>query len=111
MNEEERKAIEDMNKFANGIDMSCVTAKQMQIILNLIKKLQKENKLLLRRYSEPILKQAIKDKIVKLNLSILECKSLVDDDGKHKKHAKKTISFLKKQRDILKELIEEREEK
>ena len=43
MNEEEKKAIEDMNRFANGIDMSCVTARQMQIILNLIEKLQKEN--------------------------------------------------------------------
>lgn len=40
MNKEEKKAIEDMNRFANGIDMSCVTARQMQIILNLIEKLQ-----------------------------------------------------------------------
>ena len=44
MDEEEKKAIEDMNRFANGIDMSCVTARQMQIILNLVEKLQKENK-------------------------------------------------------------------
>lgn len=44
MEEEEKKAIEDMNRFANGIDMSCVTARQMQIILNLVEKLQKENK-------------------------------------------------------------------
>lgn len=44
MNTEEKKAIEDMNRFANGIDMSCVTARQMQIILNLVEKLQKENK-------------------------------------------------------------------
>lgn len=43
MNEEEKKSIEDMNRFANGIDMSCVTARQMQIILNLVEKLQKEN--------------------------------------------------------------------
>ena len=43
MNQKEKKAIEDMDRFANGIDMSCVTARQMQIILNLIKKLQKEN--------------------------------------------------------------------
>lgn len=41
---EEKKSIEDMNRFANGIDMSCVTARQMQIILNLVEKLQKENK-------------------------------------------------------------------
>lgn len=44
MNKEEKKAIEDMNRFANGIDMSCVTARQMQIILNLVEKLKKENK-------------------------------------------------------------------
>lgn len=43
MNEEEKKAIEDMNRFANGIDMGCVSARQMQIVLNLIEKLQKEN--------------------------------------------------------------------
>lgn len=43
MNEEEKKSIEDMNRFANGIDMSCVIARQMQIILNLVEKLQKEN--------------------------------------------------------------------
>ena len=43
MNEKEKKSIEDMNRFANGIDMSCVTARQMQIILNLIEKLLKEN--------------------------------------------------------------------
>lgn len=47
MNKEEKKAIEDMNSFANGIDMSCVTARQLQIILNLIEKLQKENEELL----------------------------------------------------------------
>ena len=41
MNKEERKAIEDMNRFANGIDMSCVTARQMQIISNLIEKMKK----------------------------------------------------------------------
>lgn len=52
MNKEERKAIEDMNRFANGIDMSCVTARQMQIILNLIKKLQKENEELTISYKE-----------------------------------------------------------
>lgn len=44
MNKEEKKAIKDMNKFANSIDTSCVTARQMQIILNLVEKLKKENK-------------------------------------------------------------------
>lgn len=43
MNKKEKKAVEDMDRFANGIDMSCVTARQMQTILNLLKQLQKEN--------------------------------------------------------------------
>lgn len=43
MNKEEKKAIKDMDRFANGIDMSGVSASQMQTILNLIAKLQKEN--------------------------------------------------------------------
>ena len=43
MNKEEKKAVEDMDRFANGIDMSGVSASQMQTILNLIEKLQKEN--------------------------------------------------------------------
>ena len=79
MNKEERKAIEDMNRFANGIDMSCVTARQMQIILNLIKKLQKENEdyfekyryhlqqneSLTKEFSNVIPVQIVKDKIEK----------------------------------------------
>lgn len=43
MNKEEKKAVEDMDRFANGIDMSGVSASQMQTILNLLKQLQKEN--------------------------------------------------------------------
>lgn len=43
MNEEEKKAIKNMDRFANGIDMSIVSASQMQTILNLIEKLKKEN--------------------------------------------------------------------
>lgn len=46
MNKEEKRAIKDMDRFANSIDMSGVTAKQMQIILDLIKRLQKENETL-----------------------------------------------------------------
>ena len=54
LSEEEKKTIEDMNRFANGIDMSCVTARQMQIILNLVEKLQKENEKLKNiRYDTP----------------------------------------------------------
>lgn len=52
MNKEEKNAIEAMDKFANGIDTSCVTAKQMRIILNLIAKLQNENKALKEENAE-----------------------------------------------------------
>ena len=67
MNEKEKKAIEDMNRFANGIDMSCVSARQMQIVLNLIEKLQKENEKALAEYME-WQKQELdqKDKIIDL---------------------------------------------
>lgn len=57
MNEEEKKAIEDMNRFANGIDMSCVSARQMQIVLNLIEKLQKENEQLKKNNNKCLAKQ------------------------------------------------------
>lgn len=43
MNEEEKKALKAMDRFANSEDLSVVTAKEMRIILNLIKNLQKEN--------------------------------------------------------------------
>lgn len=115
---EEKKAIETFKSWKdynirnkNKLLKADEIIKVQETILNLIKKLQKENELLLQRFSEPILKEAIKEKISELNLSILECKSLVHDDGKYKEHAKKSISFLKKQRDILEKLIEEREEK
>ena len=43
MNKEEKKCIKSMKRFANVYDMTSVTAKEMQTILNLIEKLQKEN--------------------------------------------------------------------
>ena len=113
MNEKEKEAIEfikDLISWDVGFSQypDKEDCEKLETILNLIEKLQKENELLLQRFSEPILKQAIKEKISELDLSILECKSLVHDDGKYKEHAKKSISFLKKQRDILEKLIEER---
>lgn len=114
MNKEERKAIEDMNKFANGIDMSCVTARQMQIILNLIEKLQKENEelknqettarrineLLVQRYSNSIPVQKVKDNIEKLKA---QYKTALEKNS--------TEAFiLKCQITILQELIKESEE-
>ena len=91
MNEEEKKSIEDMNRFANGIDMSCVTARQMQIILNLIEKLQKENEelknqevtsrkineLLVQRYSNSISKSKLKDIIDRIDYDIKKTKEII----------------------------------
>lgn len=53
----------------------------------------------------------VKGKIEELNIAILECEYLDDDDEEYKKAVEKDKFILKKQRDILEELIEEREEK
>lgn len=66
MTEEEKKAIEDMNRFANSIDMSCVSARQMQIVLNLIEKLQKENEQLRTEVNSLKKELRQKDKIIDL---------------------------------------------
>lgn len=116
MNKEEKKAIEDMNKFANGIDMSCVSARQMQIILNLIEKLQKENEelknreatarrineLLVQRYSNSIPIQKVKDKIEELKNKPLKIKQ----NGKYyyETHAYNKIIIV-----VLQELLEKEE--
>lgn len=114
MNEEEKKSIEDMNRFANGIDMSCVTARQMQIILNLIEKLQKENEELKADNYE--LNNRITDLLE--NISIQKVKDKIEEEklpltivGGRKN--KKTLEYGIKlgRRQALQELIEEREEK
>jgi hypothetical protein len=133
MNEEEKKAIEDMHRFANGIDMSCVTARhmsyvtarQMQIILNLIEKLQKENEELkerIREYTLLILPyyvkenfisvQKVKDKIEKLEEE-LEIMKVDNMYGRYKEYGGKTKwerLFATKygMHDALQELIEGR---
>jgi hypothetical protein len=66
MTEEEKKAIEDMNRFANSIDMSCVSARQMQIVLNLIEKLSKENEQLRTEVNSLKKELKQKDKIIDL---------------------------------------------
>lgn len=163
MNEEEKKSIEDMNRFSNGIDMSCVTARQMQIILNLIKKLQKENEelkiknnaikreseayaenmirldiekqdyfekhryhlqqneSLTKEFSNVIPVQKVKDKIEELQKEYNKLDKQVDEyiktgekdvsiyyENKERISIMQTLSYFI---DILKELIEEREEK
>ena len=51
MTEEEKKAIKSMKKFARYKDsMSAVSASEMNIILNLVEKLQKENEELRQNY-------------------------------------------------------------
>ncbi len=50
----------------------------------------------------------VKGKIEELNIAILECEYLDDDDEEYKKAVEKDKFILKKQRDILEELIEER---
>ena len=114
MNEEEKKSIEDMNRFANGIDMSCVTARQMQIILNLIEKLQKENEELKADNYE--LNNRITDLLE--NISIQKVKDKIEEEklpltivGGRKN--KKTLEYGIKlgRRQALQELIEEREKK
>lgn len=99
MNEEEKKSIEDMNRFANGIDMSCVTARQMQIILNLIKKLQKENKEWQKAYQEE------KDSQFNLIKEIQTLKSFVS--GIFNENIEKDFIPVQKVKDKIEELKKE----
>lgn len=76
LSEEEKKAIDKMNKFARvSEDMTVITAKEMDIVLKLVEKLQKENESKEKAYNdcyceykhykqyESIPKQVVKDKI------------------------------------------------
>lgn len=120
MNKEERKAIEDMNRFANGIDMSCVTARQIQIILNLIERLQKENEELNLKYymlytgkienlkaqevkikSQVIPVQKVKDKIEELQKGPLKI-------NENNKYYYETEAYNKIIIQVLQELLEGR---
>lgn len=82
MNEEEKKAIEDMNRFANGIDMSCVTARQMQIILNLIEK--KKNCI-----------NILDDELKERNKTINEKEIIIEKLQKENELAKKQVEYDK----------------
>ena len=104
MNKEEKKAVEDMDKFANGIDMSGVSASQMQTILNLIEKLQKENEELNKlhiqdnKHLDFIMKHSIPIQKIKDKIKILE--KLQNEFLNNEELRVKIIAY--------KELIEER---
>ena len=97
MNEEEKKAIEDMNRFANGIDMSCVSARQMQIVLNLIEKLSKENEQLRTEVN------SLKKENEELNEKILDNAGIYQlgfKDGE-KSYIKKVKDKIRKNEEII----------
>lgn len=126
MNEEEKKAVEILNTFElrrktkNYKEISLEDSQSVEIVLNLIEKLQKENEELNIKYyilytekvekmkaqevkikSQVILKQKVKDKIAELKA---QYKTALEENS--------TEAFiLKCQITILQELIEEREEK
>lgn len=136
MNKEERKAIKDMNRFANGIDMSCVTARQMQIILNLLEKLKIKNNAI-KRESEAYAEQMIRldrekqDYFEKYRYHLQQNESLTKEfsnvipvqkvKDKIRHYQELQDNYIKKYDEIneglqaminvLQELIEEREEK
>lgn len=114
MNKEEKRAIKDMDRFANSIDMSSVTAEQMQIILDLIKRLQKENETLKNFVSgivnekiekEFIPVQKIKDKIEKYKNM---CISSVDGYENYFKDNYNELVFRRMEQ-LEKELLESEE--
>lgn len=91
MNQEEKKAIEDMNRFANGIDMSCVTARQMQIILNLIEK--KENCINILDDELKERNKTINEKEIIIEKLQKENEELREDRDKFKKALGKRITY------------------
>lgn len=111
MNEEEKKAIEDVNRFANGIDMSCVTARQMKIILNLIEKLQKE----LDRIKNLDVYKLVEDWETIQLVPIQTVKDMINEytDRINKLHPASDIAeieMLEDQIDVLEKIIEENKE-
>lgn len=107
MNEEEKKAIEYtencLMKITMGIDCE-FDVNILDTLLNIIKKLQKENKELKKDYYNVINK--IENKIDILDIAISECIYIDDDDKAYKKAVKKDKLCLLNQKRTLQELLE-----
>jgi hypothetical protein len=109
MNEEEKKAVEILNTFElrrktkNYKEISLEDSQSVEIVLNLIEKLQKENEV----NAKFIPVQKIKDKIEELDIAILECEYSDDDDELYKKAVKEDKVCLLNQKRVLKELLKE----
>ncbi len=110
MNEEKKKAIEYtencLMKITMGIDCE-FDVNILDTLLNIIKKLQKENKELKKDYYNVINK--IENKIDILDIAISECIYIDDDDKAYKKAVKKDKLCLLNQKRALQELLEGRE--
>lgn len=110
MNEEEKKAIEYtencLMKITMGIDCE-FDVNILDTLLNIIKKLQKENEELKKDYYNVINK--IENKIDILDIAISECIYIDDDDKAYKKAVKKDKLCLLNQKRALQELLEGRE--
>lgn len=89
MNKEEKKALKDMKRFCNVNDMSCISAKQMETIVNLIDKLLEKNK----DYYEAI--NVLNDEKADWSISYLEV-------VKENEHYKEHIEKLQKENEELK---------
>lgn len=107
MSEEEYKAIEYtencLMKITLGIDCE-FDVNILDTLLNIIKKLQKENEELKKDYYNVINK--IENKIDILDIAISECIYIDDDDKAYKKAVKKDKLCLLNQKRTLQELLE-----
>ena len=114
MNKEEKKTIEDMNRFANGIDMSCVTARQMQVILNLIERLQKENEELKNDYENLNNSVVVKKHYIKNSIPVQKVKDKIEQLKEKGESNLRSYGFAVETHlalQALQELLEGREEK
>jgi hypothetical protein len=107
MNDKEKKAIEYtencLMKITMGIDCE-FDVNILDTLLNIIKKLQKDNEELKKDYYNVINK--IENKIDILDIAISECIYIDDDDKAYKKAVEKDKLCLLNQKRTLQELLE-----